>query len=138
MKSTILDPRNSAFLVFEENPPKKCSFCFGFDSALKTIDAQMFFRSEFLKTRTHKIIDHQKRHFGCFWQLITVFCAFSKNLIKITFVCLLFLIFKHIWKLLKTNTLYSIKEKNLSSTNYMPFSFSHNSPTLHTVQKSRA
>ena len=34
-KSTILDPRKSAFLVFEE--------CFGFDSALKTIDAQMFF-----------------------------------------------------------------------------------------------
>ena len=43
-KSTILDPRKSAFLVFVENPPKNLlSSCFGLDSALKTIDAQMFF-----------------------------------------------------------------------------------------------
>ena len=50
LKSTILDPQKSAFLVFEENPQKKFSSCFSFDSALKTIDAQMFFWSVFLKT----------------------------------------------------------------------------------------
>ena len=32
----------------------------------------------------------QKRHFGRFWWLITFFCVFSKIMIKITFVCLLF------------------------------------------------
>ena len=31
-KSTILDPQKSAFLVFEENPQKIVSLCFGFDS----------------------------------------------------------------------------------------------------------
>ena len=46
------------------------SSCFGFDSALKTIDAQMFFWLVFLKTHKKKVIDRQKRHFGCF--LITV------------------------------------------------------------------
>ena len=44
LKSTILNPQKSAFLVFEENPPKKIlSSCFGFDSAVKTIEAQIFF-----------------------------------------------------------------------------------------------
>ena len=38
-----------------------------------------------------KVMDRQKRHFGSFWRLITVFCAFSKILIKITFVRLLLL-----------------------------------------------
>ena len=32
-----------------------------------------------------KVIDRQKRHFVRFWLLITVFCAFSKILIKIKF-----------------------------------------------------
>ena len=44
---------------FEENPPKKCfSLCFGFDSALKTIDAQIFFWSILLK-RNKKVLDCQ-------------------------------------------------------------------------------
>ena len=47
---TILDPRKSAVLVFEEKPEKYFfSSCFGFDSALKKIDAPMSFWSEFLK-----------------------------------------------------------------------------------------
>ena len=74
-----MDPRKSGFLVFEENPPKKfVSSFFGFDSALKTIDAQMFFWSVFLKTQK-KIIDHQKRHFGRFWRLITFFGVFKNT-----------------------------------------------------------
>ena len=43
-KSTILDPEKE-----EENPPKHFLGGFGFDSALKTIDAQMFFWSVFSK-----------------------------------------------------------------------------------------
>ena len=38
------------FLVFEVNPQKKFSSGFGSDSALKTKDAQMFFKLVFLKT----------------------------------------------------------------------------------------
>ena len=92
-------------MVIEENPPKKISVCFGFDSALKTIDTQMFFWSVFLKTR-QKVIDHQKRHFGPFWQLIMFFCVFSKILFKITSVRLLFLKLKQ-KKNVKKNFLYS-------------------------------
>ena len=51
LKTTILYPWKSAFLVFEEKPTKKnCSPCFGFDSALKTIEAQMSYWLLFLKT----------------------------------------------------------------------------------------
>ena len=68
-KRTILDPRKRVFLILVENPPKKfCSSCFGLDSALKTIDAQMFFWLAFLKTHKIKVNDCQKRHFGRFWQ----------------------------------------------------------------------
>ena len=94
-KSTILDPWKSEFLVFEENPPNIFIICvlalIQLYSALKTIDAQMFFWSVFLKTHKKKVIDRQKHHFGCFWLLITVFLCISKILIKITCVCLLFL-----------------------------------------------
>ena len=56
LKTTILDPQKSLFLVSEENPPKNSfSKCFGFDSALKTIDAQMSFWSVFLKTHLKKL-----------------------------------------------------------------------------------
>ena len=54
---------NLTFKKYHFGPPKKCIFgfwrkpsknvfssCFGFDSALKTIDAQMFFWIVFLKT----------------------------------------------------------------------------------------
>ena len=78
-KSTILDPRKSAFWGFKENPKKKFfCVCFGFDSTFKTIDAQMYLWSIFLKTHK-KVIDRQKRHFGCFWWLITVFICVFKN-----------------------------------------------------------
>ena len=44
LKTTILDPRKSLFLVLEEKTLNKiCSSSFGFDSALKTIDEQTFF-----------------------------------------------------------------------------------------------
>ena len=39
----IFGAQKKAFLVLEEKPKKKFSACFGFDSALKTIYAQMFF-----------------------------------------------------------------------------------------------
>ena len=50
-KTTKLDPQKSAFFVLEEKPPQKnFSSCFGFDSALKTIEAKMLVWSVFLKT----------------------------------------------------------------------------------------
>ena len=73
LKSTILDQRKSAFLVFEEKKTKtNFSLCFGFDSALITIDAPMFVWLVFLKMHTKKVIDLQKWHYGRFWRLITV------------------------------------------------------------------
>ena len=42
LKSTILDPRKSASLVFEENPPNIFHLCFSFDSALKTKTQKCF------------------------------------------------------------------------------------------------
>ena len=90
------------FLVFVENHPKKfVSSCFGLDSALKTIDAQMFFWSVFFKTHK-KVIGRQTRHLGCFWWLITFFfCVFSKILKMLLFksqisnlyFCVCFLLF---------------------------------------------
>ena len=80
LKSTILDPRKNAFLVFKENPLTKFSSGFIFDSALKTLDAQMFFWSVILKT-PKKFIDYQKRHFGLFLA-VNIFWAFSKIPIK--------------------------------------------------------
>ena len=75
-----MDPGKREFFVFEENPPKKrFSSCFGFDLALKTIVAQMFFWLVFLKTHQKKVIDRQKHHFGCFLRLITFFLCVFKN-----------------------------------------------------------
>ena len=69
LKEPFWTPEKRAFLILVENPPKKfCSSCFGLDSALKTIDAQMFFWLAFLKTHKIKVNDCQKRHFGRFWQ----------------------------------------------------------------------
>ena len=60
LKSIILDPQKSVFLVFRRNPlskkKKNVSLCFGFDSALKTIDAQIFFWLVFLKTHQKKLL----------------------------------------------------------------------------------
>ena len=81
---TILDPRKSAVLVFEEKPEKYFfSSCFGFDSALKKIDAPMFFWSEFL--RMHKKSYRywpSKKPFWPFLRIIMVFFCekkFRKN-----------------------------------------------------------
>ena len=65
-KSTTLDPQKSAFLVFEER--QKNSLCFSFDSALKTINAQMFFWSVFFKVFISKLKN------ALFWEVNT-FCA---------------------------------------------------------------
>ena len=81
LKTTILDPQKSAFLFFEEKPTQKiCSSCFSFDSALKTIDAQMSFWSVFLKTHLKKASSHQKRHFDRFGGLLTFFQYILKNI----------------------------------------------------------
>ena len=42
-----------------------------------------------------KVVDCQTRHFGCFWQLISLFWAFSKILMSMTFVRILFLKLNH-------------------------------------------
>ena len=69
LKSTILDPQKSAFLVFEEKPQNFfSSSCFSFDSAFKTIDAQIFFWLVFLKT-------HKKSYWPSktpFWPFLAV------------------------------------------------------------------
>ena len=50
LKTAILDSRKSAFLVFEGKTPNYFfSSCFGSDSALNTIDAQMSFSRYFWK-----------------------------------------------------------------------------------------
>ena len=80
LKSTMLDPPKKALLAFEENPPKKnFSSCFDFDSALKTIDAQMFCWSVFFKM-------HKKSYWlskKLFWPFLAVhnvfFVRFQKN-----------------------------------------------------------
>ena len=58
-------PPKSAFLVFEEKPPKKFSSGFSSDLALQTINAQMFFWRVFLKSH-EKVINHQKQYFCVF------------------------------------------------------------------------
>ena len=54
----------------------------GFDSALKTIDAQMLFWSEFLKKHKQKVIDCQKHHCGHLCRLTTVFLCVFKNTVQ--------------------------------------------------------
>ena len=77
LKSTIFDPQKSA-LVFEENPPKKFSSCFGFDSAWKTIDTHMFYWSEFLKMH-NKSYWLSKMPFWPFLAVNNVFLCVFKN-----------------------------------------------------------
>ena len=74
-----------------KNKAKKFASYFWFVIVLKTIDAQMLFRSVFFKMHEEKVINFQKWPKRRFWQLITFFGAFSKILNKITIVCLLFL-----------------------------------------------
>ena len=74
-----LAPEMVRFLFLKKTTRYFFSSCFGFDSA--TIDAQMLFWLVFLKTQK-KVIDRQKRHFGCFWRLVTVFLCIFKNIDK--------------------------------------------------------
>ena len=62
LKSTILDPQKVCLWFLKKTSKKNFSSCFSFDSALKTIDAQMFFWLVILKMHK-KGIDHQKRFF---------------------------------------------------------------------------
>ena len=83
-KNNFLDPQKVRFWFLKKNPQHFCSSCFGFDSALKTIDAQMFFWLIFLKM-------HKKNYWQSktpFWLFLAVF---SQILTKLTFVRLLFL-----------------------------------------------
>ena len=66
------------------------SSCFGFDSALKTKDALMFFWSVFLKTYK-KSYRPSKTPFWPFFAVNNNFLCFFKKTDQITFVRLLFL-----------------------------------------------
>ena len=76
-KSTVpfLTPEKRRFWFFKKIPLK----FFFLDSALKTIDAQMFFWLVFLKMRAKKVIDRQKHNFGHVWRFITFFLCILKN-----------------------------------------------------------
>ena len=51
-------PSKKCVFGFRRKPPQKFfSLCFSFDSAFKTIDAQMFFWSVFLKTHKKKLLN---------------------------------------------------------------------------------
>ena len=73
-------PKKCVFCFWRKPPKKNFSLCFGFDSALNTIDAQMFFWLVFFKTHKKIVIDHQKHHFGSFWRLITFFLCVLNNI----------------------------------------------------------
>ena len=66
--------RNLSFKNYYSGPKKKrvfgikkkCSSCFDSDSALKTIDAQMFFWSVYLKTHKKKLLTVKNAIFAIF------------------------------------------------------------------------
>ena len=62
------------FWFLKKTPPKFFSSCFGFESALKTIDAQMSFCSVFLK-RTKKSYQPSKTPFWPFLAVINFFSS---------------------------------------------------------------
>ena len=89
-KTTISDPLKSAFLVFAEKPPQnfflRVSLWFSFkNNRWANVLLVNIFENAIKKT-----ISCQKRHFGCFWRLLTFFSTLKKILIKTTFVRLLF------------------------------------------------
>ena len=68
LKVPFCTPEKTHFWSLKKTAPKKFSFCFGFDSALKTINAQMFFWLAFLKT-------HKKSYWMSktpFWPFLVV------------------------------------------------------------------
>ena len=72
-----MDPRKGAFLVFEENPPKKLFFVFWLWFSLKNNRHTNVFLVGIFENALKKVIDRQKLHFGCFWRLITFFVDFK-------------------------------------------------------------
>ena len=65
------------FVFKRKHPQQIFSLCFGFDSALKTIHAQMFFVRYFWKyTKSYCC---QKCHFGRFRWLLMFFCVFKNT-----------------------------------------------------------
>ena len=76
-----MTPKKERFLVLKEKPQqKKCSFCFGFDSALKTIDAQMSFWSVFYENALKKSYYPPKTPFWPFLAVINFCLVHFKNI----------------------------------------------------------
>ena len=90
-KSTILDPRKKALLVFAENPPKNVFFMLWLWFSFKNSRHTNVLLVGIFENAQKKWLTVKKRHFGRFGGLIMVFCSFSKILIKIICVGLLFL-----------------------------------------------
>ena len=90
LKVPFWTPQKVHFWFLKKIPEIFCSSCFAFDSALKTIEAEMFFRSVFLKMHK-KSYWLSKTPFWLFLAVNNIFLCAFKTLIKITFVCLLFL-----------------------------------------------
>ena len=125
--------------VFEENPPTNFFFMFRLWFSFKNNRTIIFFQicffsfslnnrpTNILLVGIFEIFDCQNSHFSSFWRLITFFCAFSKILIKITFVRLLFLKLKQKKNMKKYFFMVFIsKLKNAlfwGSTNFFQFFF---------------
>ena len=107
-KATILDPPKWVFVFWRKPPQKICSSGFGYDSALKTIDAQMFFWSVFLKTHFKELLTVKNA-------ILIVFGDFKnndQNNICASIVLKAFIIIKN-WLTPKKSTLSSFEIKTL-------------------------
>ena len=85
-----MDPPKSAFWFLKKTQKKKNFFGFRLWFSFKNNRLTNVLLVGIFENAKKKVIDCQKRHFGRFWQLITVFFGVLKILIKITFVCILF------------------------------------------------
>ena len=101
LKSTILDPRKSAFLVFEENPQQNLFFVFWLLFSFKNNRRTNVLLGGIFENAQKKLLTIK----NTFLAVKNFFCAFSKILIKITFVCLLFFNLKQ-KKNMKKNLFY--------------------------------
>ena len=81
--------KNYVFGFWRKPPQKNLFFVFRFWFSFKNNRRTNVLLVGIFKNVHTKFIDCQKRHFGCFGDN-NVFCAYSKILIKVTFVCLLF------------------------------------------------
>ena len=91
LKVPFWTPEKVHFWFSKKTPQKICFFVFWPWFSFKNNRRTNFLLVGSFENTQKKVIDRQKRHFGCFWRLITFFRAFSKILIKLTCVCLLFL-----------------------------------------------